>query len=65
MKTQFLLIERKLTFFKGKDLQVKILNEITQFDTKANKLKVIIMDLCNENGTDKYSFGFNFNASQQ
>jgi len=47
--------------YKGKDLQLKILNEITQFDIKSNKLKVIIMDLCNENGIDKYSFGFNFN----
>jgi ABC-type oligopeptide transport system ATPase subunit len=47
--------------FKGKDLHVKIQNEIKQFDIKPNKLKVIIMDLCNENGIDKHTFGFNFN----
>ena len=48
--------------YKGKDLQNKIFNEIKQFDAKLHELKVIIMDLCNENGIVKNSFGFNFNA---
>ena len=50
--------------FKGKDLQNKILNEIRQFDSfvTGGKTKVIIMDLCNENGPSAQSFGFNFNS---
>ena len=46
--------------YKGNQLQNHILNEIKEFDSKPYKLKVIVMDLCNENGVDKYSFGFNF-----
>jgi hypothetical protein len=50
--------------YKGKDLQNKILNEIRQFDgfNSGTKLKVVVMDLCNENGIVKQSFGFNFNS---
>lgn len=48
--------------FKGSNLQNQIFNEIKQFDIKPCELKVIIMDLCNENGISKNSFGFNFNA---
>ena len=50
--------------FKGKDLQNKIFNEIRQFDTIeiGSKTKVIVMDLCNENGVSNESFGFNFSA---
>lgn len=47
--------------YKGHQLQNQILNEIKEFDSKPYKLKVIVIDLCNENGVDKYSFGFNFN----
>ena len=43
--------------FKGKDLQNKILNEIRQFDKAKTNLKVIVMDLCNENGVSKNNFG--------
>lgn len=50
--------------YKGHQLQNQILNEIEEFDSKPYKLKVIVMDLCNENGVDKYSFGFNFNNYQ-
>ena len=46
--------------YKGHQLQNQIFNEITEFDSKSYKLKVIVMDLCNQNGVDKYSFGFNF-----
>lgn len=46
--------------FKGKDLQNKILNELRQFETFKSNLKVVIVDLCNENGIVKESFGFNF-----
>ena len=46
--------------YKGNQLQNQIQNEIKEFDSKPYKLKVIVMDLCNENGIDKYSFGFNF-----
>lgn len=48
--------------YKGKDVQNKVLNEIRQFETFKSNLKVIIVDLCNENGIDKNSFGFNFNT---
>lgn len=48
--------------FKGKDLQNKILNEIKQFESFKSNLKVIVVDLCNENGIVKNSFGFNFNS---
>lgn len=46
--------------YKGKDIQNKIYDEIMKFESIVNKLKVIIMDLCNENGVINYSFGFNF-----
>jgi hypothetical protein len=48
--------------YKGKDLQSKVLNEIRQFDNFKSNLKVIIIDLCNENGIVKESFGFNFSS---
>jgi hypothetical protein len=48
--------------YKGKDLQNKILNEIRQFETFKSNLKVIIVDMCNENGIVKESFGFNFST---
>jgi hypothetical protein len=48
--------------YKGKDLANKIKQEIMTFDKlNFNGKKVIIMDLCNENGVSKAAFQFNFN----
>lgn len=46
---------------KGKQLQNKIFNDIKNFDKTKNNKKVIIMDICNENGISANSFGWNFN----
>jgi hypothetical protein len=48
--------------FSGKNLQNKVFNEILQFDQRPELLKVIVMDICNESGVSKNSFGFNFNS---
>ena len=45
---------------KGKQLQNKIFNDIKNFDKTKNNKKVIIMDICNENGISANSFGWNF-----
>lgn len=47
---------------KGKEMQKTILNNIRNFDKKTNgkNKKVIIMDLCNENGITNDSFGWDF-----
>lgn len=44
---------------KGKQLQNSILKEITQFDKSSSEYKVIIVDICNENGPSSNCFGFN------
>lgn len=46
--------------FKGDNLKNKIFTEIKQFDMINSNFKVIIMDLCNENGIMKNNFGYDF-----
>lgn len=45
---------------KGKALQDSISRELYTFDREDSKLKVIVLDLCNENGVGNEIFGFNF-----
>jgi hypothetical protein len=45
---------------KGKALQDSISRELYTFDKEDSKLKVIVLDLCNENGVGNEIFGFNF-----
>ena len=45
---------------KGKALQDAISRELYQFDREDTKLKVVVLDLCNENGVGNEIFGFNF-----
>lgn len=45
--------------YKGENLRRQIFNEMSNFDRLSNNKKVIIMDLCNERGQNKNSFGFN------
>jgi hypothetical protein len=47
--------------YNGKDLADIVNNEIVSVDKKIfDGIKVIIMDICNENGVNKNAFGFNF-----
>lgn len=43
---------------KGKQLQNSINKEITDFDNKQLEQKVLIVDICNENGPTSIPFGF-------
>jgi len=45
--------------YKGKQLQNAINKEIRDFDNTQSTLKVIIVDICNENGPSSNCFGFN------
>ncbi len=52
--------EKSKQGYKGKALQDTISREIYTFDREDSKLKVIVLDLCNENGVGNEIFGFNF-----
>jgi hypothetical protein len=43
---------------KGKQLQTSINKEIRDFDTADSEFKVIVVDICNENGPSSNCFGF-------
>ena len=48
---------------KGKQQVNAINKEIRDFDnSRTDKFKVVIMDLCNESGSDKNAFKFDFNS---
>ena len=52
--------EKSKQGYKGKALQDSISKEIYTFDKEDSKLKVMVLDLCNENGVGNEIFGFNF-----
>jgi ABC-type oligopeptide transport system ATPase subunit len=55
-----------ITGLKGRELANRIKNEIVTFDKlKFDGIKVIIMDLCNENGVAKNAFGFDFSEYKE
>jgi hypothetical protein len=43
---------------KGKQLQNSVLSEIKSFDSTNSEYKVIVVDICNENGPSSNCFGF-------
>lgn len=50
---------------KGKEIVHKIQNEMNEFKKMSSKLKVVIVDICNENGPQKVCFNIDFSNYEE